>query len=82
MCGENRWILLDLQLRNLPCKIVEADEIWTFVREKQRRPSVIEQLNPELGDQYAYVALDRASRLVLVHVLGKCEPVTTREMTR
>ena len=74
--------LLERELHDLGCPIIEADELWTFCRKKERRLSPSEQLNPEVGDQYAYVALDPRSKLVLAHVVGKRELRTTRELIR
>ena len=51
-------------------------------RLKERRLTRSERLNPELGDQYAYVALGPRSKLVLAHAVGKREPRTTRKLMR
>ena len=81
-CGPAQLPLLERELRDLRCPIVEADELWTFCRKKEFRLTPSEQLNPELGDQYAYVALDPRSKLVLAHVVGRREPRTTCELIR
>jgi transposase len=49
--GENCADLLDSKMQSLPCKIVQMDEIWTFVGKKEKR--VNGKDNPEVvGDQY------------------------------
>src|SRR5882762_9015148 len=35
--GENCADLLDSKMQDLPCKIVQADEIWCFVGKKEKR---------------------------------------------
>lgn len=50
--GEKCRSILDVQMRQLSCDVIEADELWTFVKKKQRRLTDEEKLNPELGDQY------------------------------
>ncbi len=75
--GDNCARLLDEQMRDLTCRVIEADEVWSFVRKKQRRLTLEEKLNPELGDQYAYIALDPDTKLVPVFVVGKRDSATT-----
>ena len=55
--------MLDSQLRNLNLRHIQADEIWTFCQKKQGKLSDTEKLNPELGDQYLFVALDFSKKL-------------------
>jgi IS1 family transposase len=62
---------LDARLRNLNCRHLELDEIWTYVQKKQGRLSATEQGNTAIGDQYLYVAQDQDSKLIVSHVLGK-----------
>jgi transposase len=45
--GDNCARILDEQMRGLTCQKIEADEVWTFVRKKQRRLTAEEKLNPE-----------------------------------
>ncbi len=56
--GDKCIALLDETMRDLPCRHVQVDEIWTFVRKKQCVLTVQERDNPELGDQYVFVPLD------------------------
>ena len=75
--GAQCQALLDHELHHLACPIIEADEIWTFVRKKQRRLTAVEQHNPAIGDQYAFVGFDPRSKLVAAHVIGKRDAETT-----
>jgi hypothetical protein len=54
---------MDGQMRNLPCRRVEVDEIWAFVGKKQRHMTALDDPR-RVGDQYAFVALDPETKLV------------------
>ena len=75
--GEHCQALLDRQLRDLPCPVIGADEIWTYVHKKQRRLTPGERRNPALGDQYVFLALDPSSKLIAAHAVGKRDAATT-----
>jgi IS1 family transposase len=62
--------IMDEQMRDLPCKRVQVDEIWSFVGKKQR------QLTPQddrsrVGDQWTFVAIDPDTKLVPAYRVGK-----------
>jgi IS1 family transposase len=68
--GENCADLLDAKMQSLPCKIVQMDEIWTFVGKKEKRVNGFD--NPELvGDQYVFVAMDSETKLIPCFRVGK-----------
>jgi len=74
--GENCADLLDSKMQSLPCKIVQMDEIWTFVGKKEKR--VTSDDNPEaVGDQYVFVAMDSESKLVPCFRVGKRNAANT-----
>src|SRR5437899_11505555 len=58
-------------LRNLACKRIECDEIWSFVGAKAK--NVPEKRNAEygIGDAYTWVALDADSKLVVTWRVGQ-----------
>jgi IS1 family transposase len=71
--GENCARLLDEKMRHLPCRVIQCDEIWSFVYVKQRH------LNGDhdremMGDQYIFVALDPESKLIPTFRVGKRTP--------
>lgn len=70
--------LLKDNLRGFHSKYLEADEIWTFVQKKERRLDLTEKYNPNIGDQYVFVALDADSKLIPVFTVGKRNYETTR----
>lgn len=57
-------------LRNLPCKRVQVDEIWSFCYSKQK--NVPEEMRdfPGIGDVYTWVALDADTKLVVSWLVG------------
>jgi len=68
--GRNCKFFLEKIIHKIPVNDVQADEIWSFIRCKER---VRELLNlPEyFGDAYCFVALDRKTKLVLAWHLGR-----------
>jgi IS1 family transposase len=52
----------DQNLRNLPCKRVQVDEIWSFVYSKQK--NVPEGMEGEAGDVWTWTAIDADTKLV------------------
>jgi len=77
--GKKCRSILDAQMRQLSCDVIEADELWTFVKKKQRRLSDEEKLNPELGDQYIFLGIDPRTKLIPVFTIGKRDAVTTTQ---
>jgi IS1 family transposase len=74
--GEHCADLLDSKMRSLPCKIVQMDEIWTYVGKKEKRVTADD--NSELvGDQYVFVAMDSESKLVPCYRVGKRNAANT-----
>ena len=63
------------RIRNVDISHLEIDEIWTFVYKKQKRVTA-EDPNT-VGDAYCYIALDRASRLIVAWHLGKRDAPNT-----
>lgn len=69
-CGQ----ILNERMRRLSCRIVQVDEIWTYVKKHEKF------LNPddprEAGDQYVFVAMDSESKIVLCFLVGKRNATT------
>ncbi len=81
MCrvGDACETLMDERMRDLPCKILQVDEIWTFVAKKQRRLRGQELTDRSIGDQYVFVALDADTKLIPHYLVGKRDARTTFE---
>jgi transposase-like protein/IS1 family transposase len=67
--GERCEKLMDAKLRDLKCRYVQCDEIWSFVGKKQRQ--VRKEDGTEVGDQWIFVALDADTKLVASYCVGK-----------
>lgn len=68
--GEACAAYQDEHLRDLPCKTIEADEIWSFVYSKQR--NVPEELRGQfgVGDVWTWTALCADSKLIASWYVG------------
>lgn len=66
----------DNTLRDLDCKRIEVDEIWSFVAKKNRNVTS-EDDTRFVGDQYTFVAMDPESKLVPSYRVGKRTAATT-----
>lgn len=74
--GEACGWFLDRQLRNLSCRHLQMDEIWSYVGKKQRR--IKKDDDPRLvGDFYTFVALDTETKLVAAYLVAKRDAAST-----
>lgn len=58
----------DRTLRNLQCKRVQADEIWSFVGAKQKN---VTEENGAVGDVWTWTAIDADTKLICTWAIGK-----------
>ena len=58
------------KLRNLPCKHLQLDEIWSFVKKKEKRIPMGERARGE-GDCWTWTAIDVETRLVPSWLVGR-----------
>jgi hypothetical protein len=75
--GERCEKLLGEKIRNVPCNDVELDEIWSWVFCKERAKRA--DHDPNFGDNYCFVAIERNTKLVLNFALGKRDQETTNQ---
>lgn len=73
--GEQCEKLMGRVIVNVPVKDVECDEMWAFVGKKEKR--VRPEDDPNYGDAYTFVAIERNTKLVLNFALGKRNRETT-----
>jgi transposase-like protein/IS1 family transposase len=66
--GERAAGIMDSKIRNVFAGQIQVDEIWSFVYCKQKN---VKSDDRKIGDQYAFVAFDRESKLVINYVVGK-----------
>ena len=79
--GDGCAPLLDEQMRGLPCRPIQVDEIWAYVQKKQRHVMDTDDRG-RVGDQWTFVALDPETKLIPVHRIGKRDlPTATALLT-
>jgi IS1 family transposase len=71
LAGERCQRLMEDKFQNLNVRDVEVDEIWGYVFKKEGHRTAYEQDAAEIGDAYCFVAMERNTKLVLTHFLGK-----------
>jgi len=69
VAGERSTKLMNHKMRGLKPRYLQVDEIWTFVQKKRGRARGSE--NPEIGDQWVFVAIDEETKLVPSFFVGK-----------
>src|SRR5690349_2174335 len=75
LAGERCERLMARKIQNVPVRDVECDEVWSFIGKKEKRVRPEDDQN--LGDCYAFVAIERHSKLVLNIAMGKRDQATT-----
>src|ERR1017187_7385452 len=61
LAGEKCEKVMGRLIVNVPCKDVQADEIWGFVQKKEAHKFPFEKDDDSMGDAYCYVAMERHS---------------------
>jgi len=73
--GEKCEKLMARLIVNVPVQDIEADEIWSFIQKKEKQ--VTQDDDPNYGDAYCFVAIERNTKLVVNFALGKRNQATT-----
>lgn len=68
--GEGCAKVMDEKMRNLSCRRLQVDEIWTFVQKKQRWVTRDDDRS-RVGDMWTFVALDPETKLIPAYRVGK-----------
>jgi IS1 family transposase len=68
--GEAFSAYQDKALRNLPCKRLQLDEIWSFVYAKEKNASAEMKAAGEAGDIWTWTALDVDTKLIASWFVG------------
>jgi len=76
IAGTKAAMVLDDELRNVRASFVQIDEVWTFVKKKQR--SITPGDHPDYGDQWAFLAITE-NKLIANYALGKRDPETASD---
>src|SRR5213596_2761688 len=67
--GEGCRQIMDDKMRNLPCRLIQVDEIWGFVGMKNRT-ALRNRTSGDVGDVWTWVALDSETKLVPTFAVG------------
>lgn len=73
--GENCQRFLDTAIRGVEVQDVQVDEIWSFVRCKERT-AADNEYNYDSGDSWTWVAIERNTKLVIAHQVGERDTTT------
>lgn len=69
--GENCDRIMADTMRSLDLGHLQIDELWTFVKKKERQLKNDELGSPWLGDQYLFFAIDEDTKEIPAWALGK-----------
>jgi transposase-like protein/IS1 family transposase len=75
LAGEKCKRIMATKIVNVTVRDVECDELWSFIGKKQKR--LRPEDDPNKGDAYTFVAIERNTKLVLNIALGKRDQATT-----
>ncbi|MFZ1906057.1 MAG: IS1 family transposase [Steroidobacteraceae bacterium] len=64
------------ELRNLPCKRVQCDEIWSFVYAKAKNAPAEMKATGQAGDCWTWTALDADTKLMVSWIVGNRDLAT------
>jgi IS1 family transposase len=67
--GEGCQRIRDEKMRNLPCRLIQVDEVWGYVGMKQKT-ALRNRARGDIGDVWTWVALDSETKLVPTFVVG------------
>ena len=70
----------DETLRNLPCKRIQCDEIWSFVYAKEKNVPRAKSAPPEAGDVWTWTAMCADTKLVPSWRLGDGSGATAADL--
>ncbi len=77
LAGERCKKLLDEKIHAIDVNDIEADEVWGFVFKKEVRRKFRDQSTYAIGDAYCFIAIERTTKLVVAHHLGKRDQQST-----
>jgi IS1 family transposase len=63
--------IMNEKMRNLPCKRIQVDEIWSYVKVKQQHMRLTVHNDARMGDFWTWVALDPDTKLVPCYQVSK-----------
>jgi hypothetical protein len=79
--GEKCKRLMSERIKGIAVKDVGADEIWGFVKFKNRHKLHKRITDPHVGDAYTFVGIERNTKLILAWHLGERDMAHTEAFT-
>jgi len=73
--------IMNEKIKGVPVKDVEADEIWGFVQMKRNTRLNKGVSDPQVGDAFTFVGIERNTKLVLAWHLGDRDAINTEAFT-
>ncbi len=67
--GKGCQRIMDDKMRDLPCRLIQVDEVWGYVGMKQRT-ALRNRASGDVGDVWTWVALDSETKLVPTFAVG------------
>ena len=61
----------DRAMNNLPCTVIQCDEIWSFVGAKQKNVQAKNEKHADFGDWYTFTAIDSVTKLMPCWLVGQ-----------
>jgi len=74
--GRGCTALLDVKMRDLPCRYLQFDEVWGFIGKKERHLQPGD--DPQYGDVWTFCAIDADTKLVPSFKCGKRDLATAK----
>jgi IS1 family transposase len=77
--GERCRTFLADRLQGVPVADVQVDEIWSWVGKKEKTKIIQKVYDQTVGDAFAYIGLERNTKLIVSYLLGKRDEFDTHE---
>jgi len=74
--------VMDRYIRNVKLTDIQMDGCWNFIYCKEKNKGPDQADNNEIGDNYNWVAIDRATKLVCAFVVGRRTSDNAMELCR
>jgi transposase-like protein/IS1 family transposase len=81
LVGQRCEKLMEEKIKSLKVKDVSCDEIWGYIGMKAKTKARKGISNPQIGDAWCYIALERHTKLILTWHLGQRNMSDTVEFT-
>jgi IS1 family transposase len=82
LAGENCQRFLSSAVKDVQAKTIELDEIWDFIRLKNRTKEKLGLDGGDDGDSWTWLAIDADTKLILTHTVGLRDAQTCEQFLR